>query len=491
MRVIFTTCLVLTAAFFVFVQSYAQQPDKNNIDARIKRLIDDYNLYADFSEDGNKISNRYKEQFKALFAPNAKVYNDLPKTDTPEMVPVQDYIDEAVVRFSKGLSTRLRNRKTLRRGKPEFRTEIDSTYTISVDKDITAFDHKNKTTEKSQNTLFFVLGYSIQSDELKIIAISNSDKEARVFDELPGGSIVTKLLRSAPLTLSIGAMPGLSNIIANTKSIDNFYLEDLSKLKSGFGLGWGVNAQLLASVNKRFQLGIGAGIAQYKSNLTLAFVEADTTITDKDNLTATRHYTIKDFKETQKQMFIQAPVFGRFHLVSGNTFNLFLDGGLAFGFKLGSAKGTYEGTFTAYNQYTVPEKLGTDGYAEFTYTLTELNNSNADYDDAHNRKFGLYDDEPKFDDKIGTENNMELKDFNLMALAGLGASVALNKSVSLFGEMRCYFGILNLQASETNDNKDYINALDYKSLWRASKTIKTLSAGMEVGAIITLRTSKK
>lgn len=492
MKKLLYTSMIMLSVCFATAQAFAQtSSDNKDMNTRIKRLLDDYNLYADFSEDGNKVSKRYKEQFEKLFAPNAEVYNDLPGTTNGQFVSVSAYTKEATERFSKGLSTRLKNRKTLRRGNPEFRTDIDSTYTVSVDKDITAFDQQSKTTVKSQNTLFFILGYSIATDELKIITIRKSDKDARIYDELPGGSLVNKMFKSAPIQVSIGFMPALSNIKGKASEINDFYEEDLSGLKQSPSLlGWSANAEVLLSASKKLQLGLGIGLSQYQAKLKLDMLQNNRiSITDSDNMEATRQVSIESFTETYKQLFLQVPVFARYALLQQTRLNVFADLGIAGGFKLGSAKNSYSGTFTAYNDYAVPAKPEPDGYAQFNYTLESLFNS-VTYAEAHNQHLGLYNN-ALIENDLTAENSTTVKGLNLMALAGFGASVEVSNTLSLFGAARVYYGLLNIQGTENNETVNYINALNYKSLLRANAKLNTFMGGIELGAIIHLRDSKK
>lgn len=463
----------------------AQKDKKDDMKSKINRLLDDYNLYADLTEDGNKISTRYKDQFKAIFAKDAEVYNDMPSTPGfGKMQSPAQYTEELIEWFPKGLSTKLSNRKEVRRGLPET-ADYDTVYVYSVEKNINARD-KNREKVDVTKQLYFVIGYHKAKDELRITHISKNDKEARAYAHLPGW-YAGKIITNAPLQLSFGVMSALSGLSAKPTDIDEFYDENLSVLKAAPAFGWSANLQLLAGMSKRIQIGIGIGASQYRQHLRIDNLNQNFDITDNDGIEGTRHINIKDFTETYSQTMMQIPLFLRTHLTQTPTIQLFFDLGLAPSFALGKAGNSYKGTFSAYNTYEVSDM---ENVPTFSYTLRSIDDPSGIYDEAHNTHLGLYDN-LEVDAEVDENNRISSSSFNLMALGGVGVSAKINHKLSFFGAARVYYGLLNQQNStEDNTAPNWINALNYRSLLKNSPTLKPFMGGVELGILYNIRSGK-
>jgi len=461
----------------------AQKEKKSDMKSKINLLLDDYNLYADFTEDGNKISSRYKEQFKAIFASGAEIVNEMPGTPGfGKMQSPSQYTEELSEWFPKGVSTKLSNRKEIRKGVPET-ADYDSVYVYSVVKDISARD-KNREKVEVTNRLYIVIGYKQSKDELKITHITKSDKEARGYAHLPGW-YAGKITTNAPLQLSMGVMPALGSFSAKLPEIDEGYAENLSLLKSPPSFNWSANLQLLAGLGKKIQIGVGIGASQYRQSLQIEALDISFEIQDIYGVDGIRHVTINDFTETYSQTMLQIPLFMRVNLAQSSSIRFFIDLGIAPSLNVGNGSNTYKGIFNAYNTYS-----GSVNSTNFDYTLREINDPAGNYDEAFNTALGLYEN-LSADSEVAEEHRVSSSAFNLMALGGMGISAKINDKLSFFGAGKVYYGLLNQQNSETSeDSPNWINALNYRSLLLNSSTLKPFMGGLELGIIYNLRAEK-
>jgi hypothetical protein len=96
----------LSACCFLPITSTGQDFTQSELDIirkKVDSLIYDYSWYGDFTENDRTISSAFMTNFKALFAPDATVLNDIDILDAAPVISLNDYTDGVIDLFPSGI----------------------------------------------------------------------------------------------------------------------------------------------------------------------------------------------------------------------------------------------------------------------------------------------------------------------------------------------------------------------------------------------------
>ncbi|MCH8903498.1 MAG: hypothetical protein IIA45_06255 [Bacteroidetes bacterium] len=146
------------------------------INKEIGRLVDEYDKYAGLSENSQWISADYIEKFKGLFSDLPEmtfVYNDIdPEFQMLELISVQTYIDSVKKWYYEGLSISVTLKEIVQPVKNKSAKNEFISYAI-IEKKVDGL-YKDRTIHRATNTLFFMIGFTKDHNELhnfKIIGV--------------------------------------------------------------------------------------------------------------------------------------------------------------------------------------------------------------------------------------------------------------------------------------------------------------------------------
>jgi hypothetical protein len=461
----------------------AQNPKMSDdeLGYKINKLLNEYSINAGFTEDGETLSPVFRQRFMALFAKNAKVYNELPGTPNfGKRQALVAYADELSEWYPAGLRTDLSKPTILRRGVHED-LNYDSVYVVSAVKTFSGTNKDGITIDKQTKKLFFVLGYDKDKDKLVITAISNMEDAAVNLAEMRAPKSKQKEDDNPPLQLGIGIMPGIGNIIGDISSANALFYEDLSGLQQSITFSFGAHAYLLLGIGARMQWGVGLGTSRLLRRLSLDSYTGSYQATDKDGENYTRNVSISNFTEEYRQSAMNVPLFIRYSITKTSSLTLFTDVGVAFGLNV-TGKHSYGGTFSAYNSYerTEPEN--------YTFTLRSLD---GEAFTGYNNHYGLYDDLVINNREIiQADQLLTLKSLQAALLVAIGSSFKLSNRLLLFGTVRTQMGITDINNSPAKSGQRMLlpNANQYNSIMSAlGSPLRPVTASAEIGILFNLK----
>jgi len=483
MKNLLLICLILFFTLFAGFQfAYAQNTgmNDNEMEYRINKLLNEYNIHATLVDENGALSPLARQRFLALFTKNAKVYNELP--DTPNFgkkMSVSAYADQQSEWFPQGLTVQLSKPEILRSGVHQD-LNYDSMFVVSSVKTFSGVNKAGVKVEKKSKKLYFVLGYDKDSEKLIITAISNMEETAVTLAEfrVPKSK---KTEENPPLQVGVGIMPGFGNLIGDLSGTGALFYENLSGLNQTITFSFGTHAYLLLSVGSRMQWGVGLGTSRLLRRLTLDSYTGTYQATDNDGENYTRNINISNLSEEYLQNAMNLPLFIRYNITKTGTLSVFTDVGFAFGMNI-TGKHTYGGTFTAFNTYerTQPE----------IYTFT-LRSEEGEEFDTYNNHYGLYENLTISDREIIQENQkLSLKSFQAAMLLSVGSTFKLSNRLYLFGTARAQMGISDINNSAAQSGKRMLlpNANQYNSIMTTlGSPLRPVMVGAEMGILFNLK----
>jgi hypothetical protein len=169
MKKIFLTLLLSGIVFLGNIQAQVfNSKQDSTIQANINALIKNYEYYGVLTENDKNISQSMLLNFKKLFTPNAKIYNDIVK-GKPKIMSIDDYLRAVIDTYPSGLGLTVKIEKT---GKPEYIPASDK-YLIKVliKKDVFGNDKNGNLLDisKAKNELFIVFNKQLSSFKISEI----------------------------------------------------------------------------------------------------------------------------------------------------------------------------------------------------------------------------------------------------------------------------------------------------------------------------------
>ena len=174
--------LILCPALTMYAQK-SGQIDKERITKEIEQLISDYKYFGKLVESYNdlEVSEAYMEAFKELFAEDAKVYNDIPDSESfRQMVGINEYTKELAKHFPKGLFKKIQVQEEIEM--PE-KLKNENEIRMRVIRQTSGYYEKNEGEKTIDTEIYFIVSFDKYYDNFKfkgIEVVGDKDGETEV-----------------------------------------------------------------------------------------------------------------------------------------------------------------------------------------------------------------------------------------------------------------------------------------------------------------------
>jgi hypothetical protein len=425
-------CLSLFCYHLAMGQEFTEE-QKKIVSVEAKKLIDNYKQFGEFSYDGKTILLEYINEFKKLFASNAKIVDDIDPNGKPDQeITIDKYIEKIKTFYPAGIRIMI-NKIT----PDNIINKISGKkyYTVlKIDKTMNGL-YENKKFYSKTNQLFFKIEFEqIKPDQFNKFLISSVS--ANPFEQ-PKILVEKSTRNSVVLILA----PSFSQIKNNIKDVT-----------SSGSTTFGFKAEFSHFFTKNFSLGIGFGLASYKSVLNLANYQIKFNANDADNETYERRISGTAIKEEQELMNLTIPVVFRFILPLGNKTSFFLQGGVEADIPIGK---TYKGSGVfSYSGY----------YATYNYLISNM----PEFEFPSNKQLN----------KNGT---LSVKSFSPIMAGGLGLIYNITDKIGLIIGASYQMSLSNLATEQLAEFKLTNNSDEYNSLIGSSTKTTIQSYGVQLG----------
>lgn len=400
---------------------------------KIVELLKKYELYNQFTVDGNQINAEYTQNFIGLFDASGaqRHYNDLAakKSEQTDFSSAIEYMQYAVKNYPYGIDVNLNTDQLKVIGK--FKNKHQKGYIVEVNKKITGL-YLIKTFHRYFAPTYFFITETVDSDKSVFLIASVLDKSN--YKKYNGNQIIS----GAYIGLSGGyGSAGLLNSSINNSGIYTasnvqtkpfFNIEAYYMFTRGFGLGTGISFGSYSTINK---------IDAYSQ-------ESSFTQTDIDNDVYIPIFAINNFTEQITVSATEIPFLLKFRTGKGNT-AVYLDFGVIYSLYSGSM--VLNGSTSKKGRYPELANVIIDNVPEYGFEDNNYNNNNID---------------------------MTLSPSGLAAYTSIGVSIPLYQGLFLKIGANARYGITNVY-DKTQHTVDYI------SLIQSPGKTSLLSAVGEVG----------
>jgi hypothetical protein len=434
--------LTITIALLLMATqtSFAQLID----DAKLKEitgLLKKYELYNQFTIDGNMVDAAYTQNFVSLFDPILfnKLYNDLAasKDDPDAFASAKEYMETITKNYPYGVDVTL-DYSQLKIIEP-FHNKVKNGYVVGVPKKIAGL-YRSKTFFKSNQTCYFFISEQ-SGDKQPVFKISGILDQAG-FQKYQGNNNIK------------GLYAGLSGSFLSTK-IKNSEVEnnsDLYQVESQMNKAFAL--ELSYMFNRSFGLGTGVGFASYSTSYTMEYFNdlSSSVLVDIDGDSYTPILKINNLVETDVYETIDIPVLLKFRSGKGKT-AFYMDLGIVY--SLLSGYYTQEGTSSRSGYYIYDENLPT----EWSIILENI----PEYDYYSNKSLNT------------SETDLQAPSGGLSAYAALGLSIPLKHNFYMKVGANYRYGITDTQLG-TNSH-----ALGFADFIANPGETFLQAAGIEIG----------
>jgi hypothetical protein len=292
-----------------------------------KSIIEQYQKYSSFTEDGERISTEYTSLFLSLFKnPNLNlVFNDINPQLTPSnTIVVNQYVNDLRNNFPTGLDVVI----DIESMEVVSHSAIKKTHNryqlfVKANKEIYGLS-KLKYIHNFKGQLFFELEYLLQDNGTIYMQIVN------IYDLQSYTNHITNT-RLKGFHIRLNVEPSGSRLLSQTFTDNNLWIQTPE-----ISYNYGVNFSWY--FNRHFGVSLGASKVQYMSRFGLKSFsgQSSTQMIDKDDDIYYPVVEITDLTELNTLDYLELPILLNFR-TGGNKVVLYLDLGLAYGLSLNSS----------------------------------------------------------------------------------------------------------------------------------------------------------
>jgi len=333
MRSIFLLSVIL---IFSRIVSFSQTVDDKNIND-IKKLLEDYQKYSQFTITGASIEDSYAKNFTDMFTPklHQKIENDLlgKSGDPKDFKTIDAYRQYAVTKYPYGVDVSL-NMAALEIV-DDFRNGANTGYVVKVNKSITGLYMQTKFFRKSIDLFFFVSNPTEEGGSMMLTGVLNEDDFKRYYGN--------KTVKGLYLGVAGGYGSGL---VMNMEALTN---PEIYQFNYVTDIEYNVGLDIMFT--RGFGLGTGVFFNNFASEYTIEgyYRQSNVTITDLDGDYYIPEFEIQQMTETRVYTTMGFPFLLKFRTGKGKA-AFYWDLGVIYSM-VSSGYYTLEGTSTKRGYY--------------------------------------------------------------------------------------------------------------------------------------------
>lgn len=402
----------------------------------IKELLEKYQMYGQFTIDGNSTNTEYAQNFVALFETTSKmeVYNDMAakKGEPFSFGSAQEYMQYVIRNYPYGIDISLdfSQMKVI----DKFKLKGKEGYIVQIPKRITGL-YLIKSFHRFNGTVYFFINETVTDKGAQY-------KIARVLDPVT----YQKYDGNQRIT---GLYAGFSGGYGQTMIMNNSVL---SATEIYTDLEYQYNKALLFEVNYMFTRGFGLGTGIGFSTYSSAFMvnqftsnSTDITLTDEDGDTYFPLLEVNNLVETDVINSVDIPVMLKFRTGKGKT-AFYIDMGVIY--SMITAEYSLQGTQTKSGYYPEYEVL---------------------LDDVEEYGFGTF----SFNNEA---QELKLKETaNLSAYLGMGLSIPLTGGLYMKLGVNARYGITDIGLGQN------LQPFDFSNFIKNPGSTNLIYGGAEIG----------
>jgi len=385
MRKIFSISAILM--ILGIATSYAQLIDEAKL-KDINGLLKKYELYNQFTKDGEKIDATYAQNFVTLFdvVLFQEIYNDFAasKEDPSSFVTAQEYMQMVTTNYPYGVDVTLD--MTQVKVVDVFHTETQAGYIVLVPKK-TAGLYRSKTLFRANNTMYLFISETKgeKQSDFKISGVLDPEgyQKYKVSNTIKG--------------LYVGLQAGYGATMVYNQQASSTY-GDLYFIEPQQNMNFGL--ELSYMFTRGFGLGTGFGMNTYSTNYSIDYYneQSPSLLADIDGDEYLPYVYVTDLVETDVYESIEIPLLLKFRSGKGKT-AFYMDLGIIYSFISGYYTQQGSSTRSGY-------------YPEWEVTLENI----PEYDFYTNKKLDA------------TEKELVIPSNGISAYAAMGASIPLSNN---------------------------------------------------------------
>jgi hypothetical protein len=431
-KLLYIALPVLLISNIVSSQEFSDE-QKKTIAAETDKLLENYQKYGAFSENGANISTAYVNNFKNLFknTTNVYLYNDIdPEGLLDTSITVMEYIFKVQTWYPDGLDIDMSWDASLI-SEPVSVDGSNQNYVMSIllQKQVMGV-YQSKKIQNNIVDLYFLIGFEKAGRNLRNFKIAGIQKERPVLEK-PEEKVVAvpRIVKEEVIFVSIFGRPLYSMIYSKDIFSDNFW-------KAKGGIGYSAGLQFLYLTDQSYGVYAGLSMSNYKSFFKLENFDNEGNselLTDKDGDDYYR-YVQADVEEWNSLSYIDLSLGGYYALNNNKEITPYISAGAQLSFRL-VGKYKIEGSSTHMGYY--PK------YHVILYDLE-------DYDFTS-------------DENIKSESTWEVNPLLILAYFSCGLRFELSNIGYLYFGPSIVFGLTDLKYDTAKHRDDYISTVGIPS----------------------------
>lgn len=462
-------------------RTLAQSFDDTDVKKHVDSLFLEYEEYGKLVKNFNdiEVSQAIISKFEELFAPSARVYNDIKQSDRYGLSnTVSTYVEILEEWYPTGLSVQLKTPSGYDRFYKTKKGVYDYEVEILLTKELGGFTKKGED-YRDEELLYFKIGFDKKLTDFKILsvykeeptiaeAVEEKTEEEKEDNIIIGGGANTRSKKKKVKNPKISdtkklkqgrketrtyigffVLPGVTSALGlDEKAIQNKFwdIKESNSITSATELQFSGGITLKHYFSEKIGLATGIGLYNYKLT-TSPFSLApgnNYPITDLDGSLATRFFSASDITESHQLSYINLPIgieYEQFSQSRKRKLRFFGTVGANIAYLMNHKKSFAMNNVKAYNSYTVPfNNPQNPNDTEYTYDLEFLSQSN-EAEATSNEKYWLYGLNPQDVNQPGenllvdtyeTPVSAEPENISIALFAEVGAHYFFQDNIAIF-----------------------------------------------------------